>query len=153
MAIHIFHKLVISAHLFMKMTSWGYCVLVYNCSGESFVRPDISGTFRIDSVVIRVLSCCSHFGGGSPERGFLEKDLSRMLLRVRFSLIYIVDLFWGSGLLSSFLQVMPNLLLEFPEEMMYRLEWRLMVRRLVSLVAGFNLTSLKLSTVVVEVGS
>ena len=57
---HIFHKLVISAHLFMKMTSWGYCV----------VRPDISGTFRIDSVVIRVWNCCSHFGGGCPERGF-----------------------------------------------------------------------------------
>ena len=42
-AAHIFHKLVISAHLFMKMTSWGYCVLMYNCSGEPVVRPDISG--------------------------------------------------------------------------------------------------------------
>ena len=51
---HIFHKLVISAHLFMKMTSWGYCVLVYTCSGEPFVRPGFSGTSRIDSVVIRV---------------------------------------------------------------------------------------------------
>ena len=59
-AIHIFHKLVISAHLFMKLTSWGYCV----------VRPDISGKFRIDSVLIPVWSYCSHFGGGSPERGF-----------------------------------------------------------------------------------
>ena len=67
---HIFHKLVISAHLFMKMISWGYCVLVYNCSGEPFVRPGFSGTSRIDSVVIRVWSCCSHFGGGCPERGF-----------------------------------------------------------------------------------
>ena len=66
---HIFHKLVISAHLFMKMTSWGYCVLVYNCSWEPFVRPDISGTSRIDSDVIQVWSCCSHFGGGCPERG------------------------------------------------------------------------------------
>ena len=94
-AAHIFHKLVISAHLFMKMTSWGYCVLVYNCSGEPFVRPDISGTFRIDSVVIQVWSCCSHFGGGCPKRGLLEKDLSQLLLRVRFSLIYIVDLFLG----------------------------------------------------------
>ena len=94
-AAHIFHKLVISAHLFMKMTSWGYCVLVYNCSGEPFDRPDISGTSRMDSVVIRVWSCCSHFGGGCPERGLLEKDLSRLLWRFRFSLIYIVDLFLG----------------------------------------------------------
>ena len=152
-AAHIFHKLVISAHLFMKMISWGYCVLVYNCSGEPFVRPDISGNSRIDWVVIQVWSCCSHFGGECPERGLLEKDLSRLLLIVRFSLIYIVDSFLGLGLLSSFLQVMPNLLLEFPEEMMYRLGWRLMVRRLVSLVAGFSLTSLKLSTVEVEVGT
>ena len=28
-------------------------------------------------------------------KGLLEKDLSRLLLRVRFSLIYIVDLFLG----------------------------------------------------------
>ena len=28
-------------------------------------------------------------------KGVLEKDLSRMLLRVRFSLIYTVDLFLG----------------------------------------------------------
>ena len=67
---HIFLKLVIGAHLLMKMTSWGYCVLVYNCSGEPIVRPGFSGTSRIDSVLIRVWSCCSHFGGGCPERGF-----------------------------------------------------------------------------------
>ena len=67
---HIFYKLVISAHLFMRMTSWGYCVFLYNCSEEPFVRPDISGTSRIDSVVIQVWCCCSHFGGGCPERGF-----------------------------------------------------------------------------------
>ena len=79
----------------MKMISWGYCLLAYNCSGEPFVRPDISGIFRIDSVVIRVWSCCSHFGGGCPERGLLVEDLSRLLLRVRFSLIYIVHLFLG----------------------------------------------------------
>ena len=28
-------------------------------------------------------------------KGLLEKDLSRLLLRVKFSLIYIVDLFLG----------------------------------------------------------
>ena len=94
-AAHIFHKLVISAHPFMKMTSWGYCVIVHNCSGEPFFCPDISGTSWIDSVVIRVWNCCSHFGGGCPERGFLGKDLSRLLLRVIYSLIYIVDLFLG----------------------------------------------------------
>ena len=79
----------------MKMTSWGYCVLVYICSGEPYVRPDISGTSRIDSVVIQFWSCCSLFGGGCSERGLLEKVLSRRLLRVRFSLIYIVDSFLG----------------------------------------------------------
>ena len=94
-ATHFFHKLVIIAHLFIKMTSWGYCVLAYNCSGEPIVRPDISGTFQIDSVVIRVWSCCSHFEGGCPERGLLEKDLSGLLLGVRFSLIYIMDSFLG----------------------------------------------------------
>ena len=94
-AAHIFRKLVFSAHLFMKMTSWGYCVLVYNCSGEPFVRAEISGTSRIDSVVIQVWSCCSHFRGGCPETGLLEKDLSRLPLRVRFSLIYILDSFLG----------------------------------------------------------
>ena len=31
----------------LKMTSWSYFVLVYNCSGEPFVHPDISGTFLI----------------------------------------------------------------------------------------------------------
>ena len=45
-------------------------------------------------------------------KGLLDKGLPRLLLRVRFSLIYVVDLFLGSGLLCSFLQVMPNLLLE-----------------------------------------
>ena len=45
-------------------------------------------------------------------KGLLEKDLSPLLLRVKFSLIYIVDLFLGQWFLSSILQVMPNLLLE-----------------------------------------
>ena len=33
-ATHIFHKLVISARLFMKKASWGCCVLVFDSSGE-----------------------------------------------------------------------------------------------------------------------
>ena len=45
-------------------------------------------------------------------KGLLEKDLSRLLLRVRFSLIYIVDLFFGQCFIILVLQVMPNLLLE-----------------------------------------
>ena len=39
-AIHILHKLVLSARLFMKMASWGYCVLVYDSVGEPAARPD-----------------------------------------------------------------------------------------------------------------
>ena len=92
---HIFHQLVVSAHLFMKMTSCGNCVSAYNSSGEPIFCPEISWIFRIDSVVLRVWSCCSHFGGGCPERGLLVKEPSRLLLRVRFSLICIVDLFLG----------------------------------------------------------
>ena len=42
----------------------------------------------------------------------LEKDLSRLLLRVKFSLIYIVDLFLGQWFIILILQVMPNLLLD-----------------------------------------
>ena len=33
-AIHILHELVYSARLFMKMASWGFCVLVFESSGE-----------------------------------------------------------------------------------------------------------------------
>ena len=52
MAIHIFHELVFSARLNMKVASWGYCVLVFDSSGEpaahpgdfSAVVPDISGS-------------------------------------------------------------------------------------------------------------
>ena len=95
-------------------------------------------------------------------KGLLEKDLSQLLLRVRFSLIYIVDLFLGSGSLSSFLQVMLNLLLESGKDDVPtgveidgqpKVRRAVASRRLVSLVAGFSVTSPKLSTVVVDVGS
>ena len=39
---HIFHKLVISARLFMKKASWGCCVLVFESSGEPAVHLEIS---------------------------------------------------------------------------------------------------------------
>ena len=40
MAIHVFHKLVISARLNKKMASWGYCLLAYDSVGEPVARPD-----------------------------------------------------------------------------------------------------------------
>ena len=40
MATHIFHKLVLSAHLYMKMASWGFCVLEFDSSGEPANRPE-----------------------------------------------------------------------------------------------------------------
>ena len=39
---HIFHKLVISARLFMKKASWGCCVLVFDSSGEPAGHPKFS---------------------------------------------------------------------------------------------------------------
>ena len=41
-ATHIFHKLVISARLFMKKASWGCFVLVFDSSGEPGGHPDFS---------------------------------------------------------------------------------------------------------------
>ena len=41
-ATHIFHKLVISALLFMKNASWGCCVLVFDSSGEPAGHPEFS---------------------------------------------------------------------------------------------------------------
>ena len=41
-ATNIFHKLVISAGLFMKKASWGCCVLVFDSSGEPAGHPEFS---------------------------------------------------------------------------------------------------------------
>ena len=41
-ATHVFHKLVISARLFMKKASWGCCVLVFDSSGEPAGHPEFS---------------------------------------------------------------------------------------------------------------
>ena len=62
MAIHIYHKLVFSARLIMKVASWGYCILVFDSSGElalhpgdiSAVVPDLSGS---EFEVGRMSSC------------------------------------------------------------------------------------------------
>ena len=40
-AIHIFLKLVLSARLCIKMASWGFCVLVFDSSGEPGSRPGV----------------------------------------------------------------------------------------------------------------
>ena len=40
MAIYVFHILVPSARLNMKMASWGYCVLVYFSAGNPAACPD-----------------------------------------------------------------------------------------------------------------
>ena len=39
MAIYILHEPVYSARLFIKMASWGFCVLVFGSSGELDDRP------------------------------------------------------------------------------------------------------------------
>ena len=39
MAIYILHELVYSARLFMKMASWGFCVLVFEPSGKLGDHP------------------------------------------------------------------------------------------------------------------
>ena len=41
---HISHKLVFSARLFMKKASWGFCVLVFDSSGEPAAHPRISAS-------------------------------------------------------------------------------------------------------------
>ena len=143
------------------MTSWGYCDLVYNWSGEQFVHSDISGTCRIEvswSEFVVVAPTSEEMSG----KGALAKNLSRLLLRDRFSLICIVELFLG--------QWFVILVFAGDAEFFRRLSGRddvptgvetvgqprmrgaVVTRRLVSLVASFSLTSLKLSTVVVEVG-
>ena len=39
-AIHIFHKLVFGARLYVKMPSWGFCVFVLDSSWEPANRPE-----------------------------------------------------------------------------------------------------------------
>ena len=42
MATHVFHKLAFSSRLFMKKAPWGFCVLVFDSSGEPPAHPVIS---------------------------------------------------------------------------------------------------------------
>ena len=161
-AAHIFHKLVISAHLFMNMTSWVHCVLVYNCSGNHFfvrITPGPLGLKCRNPSLKLLLPLRRRISG----KGALEKDISRLLLRVRFSLIYIVDLFLGQWFVILVFASDPEFAprvsgrddvptgVETDGQPMVRRA--VVTKRLVSLVASFSRTSLKLSTVVVEVGS
>ena len=62
MAIHILHERVYSARLFMKMASWGFCVLVFGYSGELDDCPQgtecgFPGSSGTQFVVGRSMSC------------------------------------------------------------------------------------------------
>ena len=61
-ATHVFRKLVFSARPFMKKASWGWCVLVFDSSGEPAAQPGISdfcapGGSVIEFEVGRTTSC------------------------------------------------------------------------------------------------
>ena len=43
-ATHIFQELVFIARLFMKKASWGFCVLVFDSSGDPAAHPGITDT-------------------------------------------------------------------------------------------------------------
>ena len=76
------------------MTSWGHCVECINVLGNHlFIRiiPGLLGLTCWDPSLKLLLPLRRRMS----RKGALEKDLSRLLLRVRFSLIYIVDSFLG----------------------------------------------------------
>ena len=50
-ATHIFHKVVFSARLFMKKASWGYCVSVFDSSGEPTTHPRTSDSCTLGGSV------------------------------------------------------------------------------------------------------
>ena len=61
-ATHISHKLVFRARLFMKKASGGFCVLVFDSSGEPAAHPGISdscapGGSGTKLAVARATSC------------------------------------------------------------------------------------------------
>ena len=96
-------------------------------------------------------------------KGALEKDLSRLLLRVRFSLIYIVDSFleqWffilvfaGDANFAPSVSGRDDVSTGVETDSQPRVKRAVVTRRLVLLAAGFSVTSLKLSTVEIVVGS
>ena len=96
-------------------------------------------------------------------KGALEKDLSRLLLRVRFSLIYIVGLllgqwciilvFAGDAKFASRISGRDDVSTGVETDGQPRVHRAVIIRRLVSLTRGFSMTSLTLPTVGVEDGS
>ena len=96
-------------------------------------------------------------------KGSLGKDLSGLLLRVRFSVIYIVVLFlgpWfvilvfaGDAEFAPRISGRDDVSTGVETDGQPKVQRAVNTSRLVSLVAGFRLTSMKLSTVVVKVGS
>ena len=63
-ATHIFHKLVISARLFMKKASWGCCVLVFDSSGEPAGHREFSDSCAPDcSATMFEVGCTSSDDG------------------------------------------------------------------------------------------
>ena len=93
----------------------------------------------------------------------LQKGLSRLLLRARISLIYIVDLFLGQWFIilifagdADFVPRVSgrdDILTGVQTDGQPRAHRAVVTRRLVFLAGGFSMTSLKLFTVGVEVGS
>ena len=96
-------------------------------------------------------------------KGALEKDLSRLFLRVRFFLFYIVDSFLGQCFIilvfagdAEFASRVPgrdDVSTGVETDGQPRVHRAVVTRRLISVAGGFSMTSLKLSTVEVEVGS
>ena len=144
------------------MTSSSHCVIVYNCSGEPFVHPDISGTSRID-VRDPSLKFLLPLRRRMSGKGALEKDLSRLLLRVRFCVIYIVDLFlsqWlvilvfvGDAEFAPRVSGRGNASTGVETDDQPKVRGAVVTRHLVLLTGGFSMTSLKVSTLGVKVGS
>ena len=96
-------------------------------------------------------------------KGALGKDLSRLLASVRFSLIYILDLFLGQwfnivvfagvGDFAPGVSGRDDVSTGVQTQPQPSIHHAVVTRHLVSLAGGFSMTSLKLSTVGVEVGS
>ena len=144
------------------MTSWGYCVEYIFFLGNHLVirmSPGPLGlTFRDPSLKL-LLPLRRRMSG----KGALEKDISQLLLRVRLSLIYIVDLFSGQWLnilvfagdakFAPRISGRDNVSTGVETDGQPRVHRAVVTRRLVLLAGGFNMTSLKLSTVGVNVGA
>ena len=95
-------------------------------------------------------------------KGALEKDLSRLLLRVRFSLVHIVDLplgqwfiilvYAGDAEIAPRVSGRDDVSTGVETDGQPKVPRADVTRRLVSLAGCFSMTYLKLSTVGVEVG-